>query len=514
MARKSRKHLQHQPFEQTPSKTEKVYYAGIYARTSSHEQKVDSVETQRIIAEDYIKDYSDIKFRKVYTDYGVSSFDRFRPGFDEMLLDIESGSINCIIVKDFSRFTRDYLEAGEYLQRVFPSLGVRFISVNDGFDSVRDDATQLSIAIWSLVSYHYSIDLSKKIQSVIAYKQEEGTYIPARLPYGYIKVRTEQGVEWVQDELTAPIVREMFKDALSGISAFAIASKMNKLNVKAPSSEFWSNGSVLRVLRNISYTGTLVTRKSRNNIASNPKTVKLQPTEWIRHYGHHAPIINDISFCSVQRILSSRRTFSPQSRQSEDFFCGKLFCGICGRKMRMKRSSNGSYYYICPQRDAAGSSCPNKAKSEAKVKAQVFHALAERIKDMHVCYRETVSYEESLYFMKKTYDQAKMIQSIEQERERQFHVYKRIYEESIIDKTIQSADIQGLLRHLARTRSISQKRISEIVQSRDDYQTNESSGSRMFDLYRMFCEHSELTVQMVNKMAEKIQIDIGGVRVT
>ena len=513
MARKSRKHLQNQPEERTYSALGRLYFAGIYARTSSHEQKGDSVETQRIIAERYIQENSGIELRKVYIDYGVSSFDRFRPGFDEMLLDIESGSINCIIVKDFSRFTREYLEAGEYLQRVFPSLGIRFISVNDGFDSIRDDATQLSIALWSLLSYHYSIDLSKKIQFVIAYKQEDGTYMPARLPYGYKKAHTEQGIKWVQDDLTAPVVREIFKDALSGLSAYAIAGKLNEQKITAPSSKFWTNGGVLRVLRNESYSGTLVTRKTRNNIASGRKTIQLPPPEWIRHYGHHSPIIDDISFYSVQSILSGRRSFPPQNRQSEDFFCGKLFCGICGRKMRLKRSSNVSNYYICPMRDAAGSSCPNRAISDKKLRKQVFQALTIRINDLRICYQDTIAYERSPYFLKKTYDQAKMIQSMEQERERQFQVYTRLYEESIINKTNRSADTHGLLQHMARVRTISQKRLSEIVQSRDEYQANESSNSKKFDQYKRFCEQSELTTQMVDEMAEKILIDIGGVRV-
>ena len=513
MARKSRKHLQNQPVEQTSQVLEKLYYAGIYARTSSHEQRGDSIETQRMIAENYIKDNSGIDFRKFYTDYGISAFDRYRPGFDEMLLDIESGSINCIIVKDFSRFTRDYLEAGDYLQRVFPRLGVRFISVNDGFDSIRDDATQLRIALWSLLSYYYSIDLSKKIQAVIAYKQKEGSYVPARLPYGYKKVRTELGIEWMPDDLTAPIVREMFKDALSGLSAYAIAGKLNKQKIKAPSSELWSNGTVLRLLRNISYTGTLVTRKTRNNIASSRKTIKIPPAEWIRHYSHHAPIVDDISFYSVQRMLSSRHSFPPRSRQSEDFFCGKLYCGICGRKMRLKRSSNGYNYFICPQRDAASSSCPSKSKSEVKVKKQVLHALTKKIDDMRICYQETVAYEQSPYFLKMSNDQVKTIQSLEQERERQYQVFTRLFEESVKNNTNASADIRGLLLHLMRVRSITQKRLSDIVQARDEYLANESSSSKKFDQYKMFCEHSELTTQMVSEMAEKILIDIDGVRV-
>ncbi|MCL1976245.1 MAG: recombinase family protein [Firmicutes bacterium] len=469
MARKSRKHLQNIPEEQKSSITEIKYIAGIYTRTSSQEQNEDSIENQKSITERYIQENSDIELRKVYVDYGISSFSRFRPGFDEMLLDIELKFINCILVKDISRFSRDYLEAGDYLQRKFPLWGVRFISVTDNFDSLRSDATQLKIALWSLLSYQYSIDLSKKIQEVISHKQATGTYIPAKLPYGYKKVYSKQGTEWALDEQTAPIVQQLFLDVLSGLSAFAVASNLNKQKVPAPSSEFWSSGSIIRVLKNMTYIGTLVTRKTQNNIIAGRRTIHLPPEDWIRHIGHHDPIIDEKTYYAVQQVLSQRHSFTSRQSQPEDFFCGKLYCGICGRKMRLKRSGNGSIYYICPRRDEAGASCANKARSEVKLKRQVFLVLAKRIDELRICYQDTIAYEKSPYYLRKTGEQAMTIQAYEQELERQFQVFKRLYEESIIKHTIRSADIQGLLRHLLRVRTTLQERHASIVKTRDEY---------------------------------------------
>ena len=513
MARKSRKHLQNAPDKQKDPVVGKSYMAGIYTRTSSYEQKGNSIENQRSIAERFIRENPDIELRKVYVDYGISSFNRFRPGFDEMLLDIESKSINCIVVKDISRFSRDYLEAGDYLQRKFPLLGVRFISINDNFDSFRSDAKQLGIALWSILSYHYSIDLSKKIQEVISFKQESGTYIPAKLPYGYTKVHTSHGIDWALDERTAPIVQQIFKGSLSGLSAYAVASELNKQKMPAPSSEYWSSGSVLRILRNVSYIGTFVTRKTRNSIIGGRKTIKLPQETWLRHQGHHTPIIDEKTWCTVQHTLSGRRSFISRRDQTEDFFCRKLYCGICGRRMRLKHSVNGNSYYICPRRDAARSSCPNKASGEAKLKNQVFHALSERIDALRICYQDAIEYEKSPYYLRKTIEQDEQIQIFKRENERLFQIFSRQYEESIVNQTINSTDIQGLLRHLTRVRSALQKRLADIVRTRAEYRENESSDSKKFQPYQMLCGCSELTPQMINEMVEKVFVDIDSVRV-
>jgi hypothetical protein len=513
MARKSRKHLYDAPDEKVSPVIEKIYMAGIYARTSSREQKGNSAENQKYIAERYIKEKPDIELHKVYVDYGISSFERTRLGFEEMILDIESKSINCVIVKDISRFTRDYLEAGDYLQRKFPIWGVRFISVGNNFDSLHGDATQLGLVLQSLLYYYYSIDLSKKIQVVIDKKQKTGTYIPAKLPYGYKKVRIEQGVQWTQDEQNSLVVQQIFNDALSGFSAFAIAGRLNEQKIPAPSSEFWSSGNIIRILKNMSYTGTFVTRKTRNNIIDGRETIQLPPETWIKHHSHHAPIVDDITFYAVQRIISDRRSFISKRGQSDDFFCGKLFCGICGRKMRLKRSGNGSLYYICPQRDAAGSSCPNKAKSETKLKKQIFLSLMERLNDLRTCYQNTIAYEKSLYFLRKADKQDKTIQTYEKELERQFQVFKRIFEESVIKHTNRSADIQGLLQHLMRIRTILQERLADVVRMRDDYQVSESSNSTKFRLYFKFRKCNELTSQMLDEMVEKVLVDMDRVRV-
>ena len=176
----------------------------------------------------------------------------------------------------------------------------------------------------------------------------------------------------------------------------------------------------------------------------------------------------------------------------------------------MKRS----VYYICPQRDGAGSSCPNKSKSESKLKKQVFCALSDKIKQLGVDYHDILAYEKSPYFLRKMAEQDKLILTYGQEIVRQFQLFKQLYEESVSNHTIRSADTQGLLRHLEHVRTSLQERMMGIVRSRDNYQANESSGSEKFRPYHMFCECNELIPQVLDEMVGKVFVDFDGVRVT
>ena len=242
MARKSRKHLQHAQVEENK---QNQYTAGIYARTSSEEQKGNSIENQIQIAKTYIQSKAEIKLHKTYVDYGVSSFAHARPSFKDMILDAEAKVIDCIIVKDISRFSRNHLETGDFLERKFPLWGTRFIAISDDLDTLCCDATKMEIALKSIMYYSTSLDISQRTQSAIAVLQRYGSYVPARLPYGYIKEQTEEGIKWSLNEGAASIVQQIFERALSGLSAYAIASELNNKKIPSPNSDFWTSKTIL-----------------------------------------------------------------------------------------------------------------------------------------------------------------------------------------------------------------------------------------------------------------------------
>jgi len=511
VARKSRKHQHNAPAEQ---KTQKQYTAGIYARISSREQKGGSIENQIRIAEQCIQSNPDIRLHKVYTDFGFSSFASYRPGFEELLSDVEAKTINCIIVKDISRFSRDYIEAGDLLERKFPKWGIRFISVGDDFDSLHDDSTKIEVALQSLWYYSYSIDLSKKIQSAIKTRQEIGSYTPARLPYGYVKAQNGcRCVKWCIDEITAQTVRYIFKNALDGLSAYAIASSLNRLNTLAPNSKFWTSSSVLRILRNNSYIGTFVTGKTRNDRSAEFRLTSVPPEEWIRHYDHHAPIIDEITFNSVQRMLSERCSPIPTIKKVADFFGGKLYCGLCGRKMRAKRSANGSTYYICPRRDESASSCTNKSRSETKLKQQVFLDLCETFRKLRAEYQKMLDFEDSPYFQWRKKEQSQLLRTYANDLERQNQLFQMLYEYGVSKHLSHSADFRELMRYLRNVRSALQDKISDIEQSRKEYQEAKSHDNVKFHMCMRVQGYDELTKELIAETIHSVNVYPDGVKI-
>jgi DNA invertase Pin-like site-specific DNA recombinase len=513
MARISRRHLQTDSTNQKPIEPTKRYIAGIYARTSSDDQKGDSIENQENICKQFIESTSDIKLHRIYIDYGLSSFARIRPGFNNVLFDVESKKINCVVVKDFSRLSRDYFEASNLIQKVFPSWGIRLISVTDGFDSLHSDETKIEIALRSLLNNYYSIDLSNKIQSVINVRQKSGTYVPARLPYGYTKVKTAEGVKWQPDEKEAPIVKKIFASALNGLSAYRIASDLNKHGIIAPSSDYWASSSVLRLLRNTSYVGTFTTGKTRNNKANGFKTEQTPSEEWIRHYKHHTAIIDDITFYFVQRILSQRTTMYVEGEKRNEFFRGKLYCGVCGRKMRSKRAGNGSIYYLCPRRDEAASSCVSKSIREAKLKKQVFTILGDWMNSHKEAYSETLAFESSPYFQRTAIVQKEQLQLLQNELERQNSLFRTIYEDGINKSLTHSADYRELMTYLRKVRSVLTDEIVEIEKVNEDYLKTQELIIEKYHLCVQFQDCIELTSDMLDDVVEKIYVDLDGLRV-
>lgn len=306
MARKSRKHLQEgvQQGQVHLTPSPRVYMAGVYVRISMDERpNASSIENQLTLAENFIATMPDIRLYQKYVDKGFSSFDSFRPGFENMLYDIDHHKIDCIIVKDLSRFSRDYLMTGEFLQKRFPASDIRFISINDGYDSLHDDPTRLSLALSTLISFSYSRDISNKVHSIIATKQKDGSYMPSQLPYGYQGTRGAQSPCWEISEAASKIVRRIFDMAMQDMSAYAIAGKLNADGIPAANSKYWSTGGVLRILRNETYIGTFITGKTRNEITDRIRSIPISRDQWIRHVHHHAPIIDERIFYTVQTKL-------------------------------------------------------------------------------------------------------------------------------------------------------------------------------------------------------------------
>ena len=196
------------------------------------------METQIALLRDYVLQHPDLELREVYIDNGWTGTNFQRPEFSHMLEDIQAGKINCIVVKDLSRLGRNYLEAGYYLQHVFPSLQVRFIAIYDGYDSATGDPESMVIAMKNIVNDYYSKDISRKISAVIDMKRSQGPHYMGAPPYGY-QMSTRGKKRYVIDKQAAPYLHLIFKWALEGIPPHEIASYLNEMNAPTPSQHYY-----------------------------------------------------------------------------------------------------------------------------------------------------------------------------------------------------------------------------------------------------------------------------------
>jgi len=259
--------------------TTKDYKAAIYVRLSKEDgdkTESDSIVNQKNLIEDYLKSMPEIQVCSVRVDDGFSGVDFLRPDFEAMMEDIKEGRINCVIVKDLSRFGRNYIEVGKYLENIFPFLGVRFISVNDNFDSAnkRTDVEELILPFKNLMNDAYSRDLSVKVRSNLLMKRKNGDYTGSFVVYGYTK-SPENKNKLIIDEFAAEVVRDIFKWKLEGLSGQAIADKLNAKGELSPmeykrysgskfstpfkvsSKAVWAPKAIGRILSNPIYTGLL-----------------------------------------------------------------------------------------------------------------------------------------------------------------------------------------------------------------------------------------------------------------
>ena len=274
MARKSRKNVMLQENTAIPDKEKKVLFkAGLYARLS-HEKEENiergTIETQMELMKNYVKDHEDIVIEEEYYDASFTGTNFERPDFKRMLEDAKTGRINCIIVKDLSRLGRNYVEMGNYIERVFPFLNVRFIAVTDDFDSFRP-GTDLMMPLKNIVNEFYAKDISKKVSTAHRRKWTTDEYMCGFAPYGYLKSKTEKN-RIVVDEATAGNVRLIYKLFLDGKGYTPIAKYLNEQGIMSPlmylkslgyqqnvrTNGVWTKTTVKSILTNQAYIGSAV----------------------------------------------------------------------------------------------------------------------------------------------------------------------------------------------------------------------------------------------------------------
>lgn len=353
------------------NKNEQIFNAALYARLSREDGdkgESDSIVNQKDLIKDFLKSKPEIQLISERVDDGYSGVTFDRPALNAMLDDVRSGEINCIVVKDLSRFGRNYIEAGRYIRTLFPLLGVRFIAINDGYDSADEDnaANHYILPFKNIINDAYCADISKKVRSQLEVKRRKGDYIGAFVPFGYLR-SSENKNKLVVDKVAAEVVREVFRCKITGMSYQKIADKLNSLGVPSPleykqstgmscSSALkvnptakWSPNAIQRILYNEVYTGTLVQGKMTTpNYKVKSKIVK-DKSEWVRVENAHEAIISKEKFELVASLLN-RDTRTAPNKTTAYPFSGMVFCSRCEQSMvrKVTHGKSASYYfYVC-----------------------------------------------------------------------------------------------------------------------------------------------------------------------
>lgn len=383
----------------------KIWNATLYLRLSRDDgdkEESNSITGQRELLRDYISQRPEFREYAVRVDDGFSGSTFERPSFQKMIEDVKAGRTDCIIVKDLSRFGRNYLDAGEYIEKIFPFLGVRFIAVNDNYDSLGDKkaSDDLIIPFKNLINEAYCRDISVKIRSQLEIKRKNGQFLGSFAAFGYLKDEQNKN-KLVVDQYAADIVRDIFKWKLEGVSPQDIADALSKLGVLSPmeykrslgmkfttsfktnSKALWSAGTVIRVLKNPIYTGVLIQGKETTPSYKVHKRVTKDESEWTVIEDSHEAIISKIDFDSVQKVLKCDTRRSPGGK-AVGLFSGMIFCGDCGASMVRKTVPAGEkkyVYYVCSAHKQDKSCSPHRIRDNA-LEEIVLDSLKQHISEV------------------------------------------------------------------------------------------------------------------------------------
>lgn len=438
----------------------KAQYTGImYLRLSSEDKEKavesNSIKNQRQLILEFLKKHPEIRLIGEKVDDGYSGVNFDRPGFQEMMEEIRSGRCNCVIVKDLSRFARNFIESGKYLQQLFPFLGVRFIAINDNYDSADSDfqTDNLYIPLKNLINDTYSRDISIKMRSYCDYRMSKGLLVCSFPVYGYLKDQDRKHL--IVDEYAAGIVQSIFRCKLGGMSNQGIANKLNEQQVLCPAdykrsigmkfkSGFrqnkvskWSHGMVLRILSNPVYTGCLVQGKRYRPNYKVKKAVGRAEDGWNVTENSHEAIVGKAEFETVQRLLLVDYNI-PNGRDTVYMLSGLLFCADCHQVMtrRYVTYRDKKYvYYNCSSHKRDKTACSMHSIKENAITDSLIEIINQHIASV-------LEIDKMLRYIEKLPEQEReaqlidrQIEKLKEELERNSN-YKRLTFEKFTDGII------------------------------------------------------------------------------
>ena len=411
MARKSRK-AQAQPVAEVKKETAALptaIYARLSVENSGKDDDGNSLQNQIAVCEDYLDGCPHLRLTEVYSDNGRTGTVFDRPAWNRLMDDVRTGKIQCIVVRDLSRFGRDYVETGSYLEKIFPALGTRFISVKENFDNFTcgNAMESLSVSLQNLVNAMYSRDISKKVSTALRAQMETGSFRNRNLPYGYLW--NGDKTAYVVDEEAAAVVRQIFEWKRQEVSVYTIVERLKTGGIESPErhkrragtrsggniqGEGWCPSTIRGILQNRAYIGEMICGKSETALYKGLKKRLTEKDNWIVVSDAHPPIVSVSDFEAVERQMredsAHRETAMEWSADIRagmiDLFAGKIFCADCGKRMYYKRQRiqckgvvfRGVYDCSTHMRRGHGT-CFKHAMRQDALNEKVFNAIRDQL---------------------------------------------------------------------------------------------------------------------------------------
>ena len=425
------------------------------SREDGDDRESESVENQRDIINNYIQEHEELIEVGEYVDDGYTGTNFNRPGFQKMLKDIEEEKIDCIITKDLSRFGRDHIDTGYYLERYLPTNNIRYIAIGDNVDTLKTDGLQFLTFKLSFNDY-YAQDISNKIKSVKQRKIEKGEYQAGIPPYGYKKSKEKKN-HLVPDEYSSQIVKEIFEMYVNkGMSTIKIADELNKREIEPPAiylkiptymkrksanpsgKYVWLRAQIGKILRNEVYLGNVVGRKFQKVSHKIAKVRCTKKEEHIILENMHEPIVDIETWNKAQEKLNGYT--KSRERKYDHILKGLVDCEECGNKAtlrcREEKRKNGKIwrgeYFICSKRNNYSGLCGNKQISANLIEEVAIGKIKEEIE------KEKLSEKEIIEIYKKAEEKAKdqnnLLQTKLQELQLKFKKVESNIEEIYQDK--------------------------------------------------------------------------------
>lgn len=486
----------------------KIYQTAIYLRLSKDEgdQESGSIANQRQMLMAFLSEREDLEFAAEYADDGYGGYDFNRPQFQRMIEAARNGEIDCIVVKDLSRFGRNFQKTEEYIERILPKFGVRFIAINNCFDTSREQSPgeRLTRPMLNLMNEWHVMETSQKVRSVLEHHRQNGKFIGNHAVYGYLI----EDKHLVVDPEAAEIVRKIFDLKIEGWSNQSISEYLNEIGVASPlehklttgvtatgvhlrSGEraTWSSGSVRRILENPVYIGTLVQGKTTSVSYRDKRRYRRDSAELISFEDAHEPIVSDTTFLIVQDLLS-KDNYSKGNKKSY-LFSGFAFCGCCGNPL-YHRQYKEMAVWRCTHKGCSVGTIPESIIANA-----VFQTLKVHI-DIVLNQTELDKPDD----LADTSLMEKQIEEIKQQTDRLHHSISCL-EQQKTNGIISEEDYQEMCRfyHAQLSRAAAEMKA---IQHRKDRLLRCCDEAR--ERYRQFFEMTELTRAVVGSLVEKIEV--------